>query len=95
MTRNLVGRNGHRDSEGRLHQPRRRRVIYVLGNCLVLDALDHFVHNKNGNEKPLARLDGNAEAILDFNIQLDGIENAMNHVFELDSVDVEKARTWR
>jgi hypothetical protein len=38
--------------------------------------------------EPLARPDRSTEAILDFDIQLHGIEHTVNHVFELNSVDV-------
>src|ERR1017187_9638679 len=73
-----------------LDQPGSFGIVDDIRDCPVLYAFDHFVHNKQWNEKPLARSDRIAEAIADFNIQLRRVEHTMNQVFELNSVDIKQ-----
>jgi hypothetical protein len=55
-----------------------------------LYALDCFVHHKNRNEEPFARDHWIAEPIFDFDVQPRGVENPMDNVFQLRSVNVVK-----
>ena len=79
---------------------RGRRVVHVIRNRRVLDSLDNLINDEDRDEKPFARPNRVTEAILDFNVELRGGEDAVQQVFKLHPVDVvertraELTRRW-
>jgi hypothetical protein len=61
-----------------------------LNDASVLNALDYLIYDKQRYEEPFARLHRIAETVFDLDVQLRGIEDAMNQVFQLHAVDVVK-----
>ena len=71
-----------------LHKPRGLRVVDVVGDAAVLDALDGFVDDEERHEEPLAGLHRVAEAVLDLDVELRWAKHAVNQVLKLDAVEI-------
>ena len=64
------------------------RVVFIVHDSRVSDPLHDLVNDWKRHEKPLARLHGISEAVLDFQVKPDAPKKTVQQVFELRPVDI-------
>lgn len=65
------------------------RIIDVVGDGSILDALYSLINDRQRHEKPLTWADIIAKAILEFQIQARRLENAVKEIFQTDVIELE------